>query len=95
VITIFFCRICQEWNAENDKSHHHIFPFAIFGEGERIEVCRTPCHDALNELIREKENAILQEHSEIYLDALKKIIGNKKVISKYYGKIEERRRRRR
>ena len=90
---MFYCRICREWNVDADKSHHHIFPFAIFGEGETVEICRTPCHDSLNELIREKENAILQEHQEIYLDALKEISGNKKVISKYYGKIEERRRR--
>ena len=75
-------------------SHHHILPIAVFGEGERIEVCRTPCHDALNELIREKENAILQEHQEIYLDALKQISGNHKTIAKYFGKIAERQKRR-
>jgi hypothetical protein len=95
---LFYCRICREWNVEKDKSHHHIKPWTVFHDDSPeniLEVCRTPCHDALNELIKEKEDAILQEHEEIYLDALKEMSGKKNIISKYYGKIQERRRRRR
>ena len=58
-----------------------------------MEVCRTPCHDALEELIREKENEILRQHPEIYEDAIREMSGNHELIAYYYGKIEERRRR--
>jgi len=92
----FFCRICQEWcGGRIELSHHHKFPFAIFGDGEVVECCRTKCHDALNELIREKENAILVQHPEIYEDALKEMSGNQEMIDFYYAKIEERRKQKR
>lgn len=90
----FFCKICQEWCGGNvELSHHHIHKEAVFGEGEEMEVCRTPCHDALEELIREKENAILRQHPEIYEEAIKEMSGNHRLIAYYYGKIEQRRRR--
>jgi len=87
----FFCRICQEWC--RDRSLHHIYKQSVWGDGETIEVCRTPCHDALEELIREKENLILRQHPEIYEDSIKEMSGNPELIAYYYGKIEERRKR--
>jgi hypothetical protein len=94
IITRFFCRICKEWNGGDvEISRHHIYKSAVFGDGKEIEVCRTPCHDALEELIREKENAILRQHPEIYEEAIKEMSGNQEMIAYYYGKIEERRRR--
>lgn len=90
----FYCKICKEWNGGNvEISHHHRYKEAVFGPGEEMEVCRTPCHDALEELIREKENEILRQHPEIYTDAINEMAGNHKMIAFYYGKIEERRRR--
>lgn len=94
---MFYCSICQELQRGRKvkKSHHHIFKYAVFGEGEVIEVCRTPCHDALEELIRIKENDILKQHPEIYEDALREITGNYELIAEMMRRIEERRREKR
>jgi hypothetical protein len=75
----------------SNLSHHHKLKEAVFGKGDQIEVCRTPCHDALEELIRIKENEILRQHPEIYEEALAEITGNHRAIKKYYGLIEKRR----
>jgi hypothetical protein len=88
----FFCRVCREW-CRGEISHHHIKKYAVFGDGETIEVCRTPCHDALEELIRIKENELLRSHPEIYYDALKEISFSQENIDYYYGLIEKRRKK--
>ena len=88
---MFFCQICKEWEMDSNHSRHHKKKSAVFGEGDAIDVCRTPCHDALEELIRQKENEILRQHPEIYEDALKEIAGNHRLIKKYYGQIVKRR----
>ena len=90
---MFYCKICQEWELDDNHSFHHIKKSAVFGEGDTIEVCRTPCHDALEELIRIKENKILAQHPEIYEEALAEITGNHKAIKKYYDIIVKRRKR--
>jgi hypothetical protein len=95
---MFFCKICQEWCKESlkvEKSNHHILKSAVFGNGETIEVCRTPCHDALEELIRIKENEILRQHPEIYRDALKEITGNYDLIDEMMTNIKKRRKNKR
>ena len=91
---MFFCSICQDWVREAEKSHHHRIKLAVFGEGEMIEVCRTPCHDALEELIRIKENEILRQHPEIYEQAIKEITGNYQLISEMIDSIKNRRQKR-
>jgi hypothetical protein len=88
---MFFCKICQEWELDNNHSQHHEKKYAVFGDGDVIDVCRTPCHDALEELIRIKENEILKQHPEIYEEALREIVGNHRAIKKYYGLIMKRR----
>ena len=90
---MFYCEICKEWELDENHSFHHIRKSAVFGEGETIEVCRTPCHDALEELIRIKENEILAQHPEIYEEALAEITGNHGAIKKYYDIIIKRRKR--
>ena len=95
---MFFCKVCQEWCKESqkvEKSHHHILKNAVFGNGEVIEVCRTPCHDALEELIRIKENEILKQHPEIYWEALKEITGNYELIDEMMNNIKKRRKEKR
>jgi len=76
-------------------SHHHIKKFSVFGDGEVIECCRTPCHDALEELITQRENEILSQHPEIYTNALNEVAGNHALITELYRNIEERRRAKR
>jgi hypothetical protein len=76
---------------EDNHSQHHEKKYAVFGDGDVIDVCRTPCHDALEELIRIKENEILRQHPEIYEEALAEITGNHRAIKKYYGLIVKRR----
>lgn len=76
---------------DGNLSHHHKKKEAVFGDGDVVEVCRTPCHDALEELIRIKENEILKQHPEIYEEALAEITGNHRAIKKYYGLIQKRR----
>ena len=88
---MFFCEICKEWEMDRNHSQHHKKKSAVFGDGDVIEVCRTPCHDALEELIRIKENEILRQHPEIYEEALAEITGNHRAIKKYYGFIVKRR----
>jgi len=88
---MFFCQICRQWEMDDNHSRHHKRKSAVFGEGDQIDVCRTPCHDALEELIRIKENEILRQHPEIYEEALKEITGNHRAIRKYYGLILKRR----
>jgi hypothetical protein len=90
---MFYCEVCQEWELDDNYSRHHKKKSAVFGEGDTIEVCRTPCHDALEELIRIKENEILAQHPEIYEEALAEITGNHRAIKKYYGLIIKRRQR--
>lgn len=91
---MFYCEICQTWEREDNYSQHHKRKSAVFGDGDIVEVCRTPCHDALEELIRIKENEILRQHPEIYEEALAEITGNHRAIKKYYGFILKRRARR-
>ena len=88
---MFFCEICREWEVDRNYSQHHVKKEAVFGDGDTIEVCRTPCHDALEELIRIKENELLRQHPEIYEEALAEITGNHRAIKKYYGMIQKRR----
>ena len=88
---MFFCRICKEWNSNAELSHHHKLKSAVFGNGEVIKVCRTPCHDALEELIRIKENEILKQHPEIYEESLNEITGNYKLIDEMSEHIAKRR----
>jgi hypothetical protein len=88
---MFFCKVCKTWEVESNYSHHHKKKEAVFGNGDTIDICRTPCHDALEELIRIKENEILRQHPEIYEEALAEITGNHRAIKKYYGLIMKRR----
>jgi hypothetical protein len=91
---MFFCELCKQWESEKNHSHHHVWKEAVFGDGRKIDVCRTPCHDALEELIRIKENDLLRHHPEIYEEALAQLKGNNRAIRKYYGFIKKRKRRR-
>lgn len=88
---MFYCEVCKEWELDHNHSSHHKKKKAVFGEGDQIDICRTPCHDALEELIRIKENEILAQHPEIYEEALAEITGNHRAIKKYYGLIVKRR----
>lgn len=93
VCVMFFCHICQEW-CHGDPDHHHVKKWAIFHDdsSENVkEVCRKPCHDALEELIRIKENDILRMHPEIYLKSFDEIIGNYELINRMMHSIAERR----
>jgi hypothetical protein len=90
---MFFCHICQEWY-HGDADHHHIKKWAVFHDDSPdniTEVCRRPCHDALEELIRLRENDILRQHQEIYLQSLDEIIGNYELIDKMIRSIADRR----
>jgi len=73
---MFFCPICKDWQ-HGEPNFHHIFKKAIFGEGEVIGMCRTPCHNVTEEIIRIKENDILRMHPEIYTSTIDELINGK------------------
>lgn len=90
---MFYCKVCQEW-CHGDPDHHHIKKWAVFHDDSPdnvTEICRFPCHDATEELIRIKENDILRQNPSIYTESLDEIIGNHDLISKMINCIAERR----
>lgn len=86
---MFYCVLCREWHFGKPNLHHSK-KWAVFHENDTVEVCRY-AHDAIEELIRIKENAILHAHPEIYEMALREMSGNKKLIKKMIAHIDERR----
>lgn len=82
-------------------SRHHklkkvVFPEYEDDEDNKVLVCRFPCHDALEEIIRQKENAILRQHKEIYLETFKDFMNGKldpdQVMREFPNKTSKRRR---
>ena len=73
------CRICG-WKGRVTKHHKlkkYIWPELQNEESNIIYVCRYPCHDAIEEIIRQKENAILKQHPEIYEETIKEFLQGK------------------
>lgn len=91
---MFFCPICKEWQ-HGEPDHHHIFKGAVFGRiGKTIEICRSPCHNAVEEIIRLKENDILRQHPEIYQDTLNEFLDGKYNVFEIEKQIHKRRKER-
>ena len=88
------CPVCGKKNTK--KNEHHKRKKAVWGEGETIFVCEYPCHLAIEEIVRQKENALLRQYPEIYDDTLKDFLNQK--INPYEvvkGKGPRKKRRRR
>jgi len=74
------CPICG-WKGRLSKHHklkRHVFPELKNAQGNTIAICRFPCHDAVEIIITEKENALLRANKkEIYLDTLQDFLDGK------------------
>ncbi len=74
------CPICG-WKGRLSKHHKlkkFVFPELKNRKTNIIAICRYPCHDAIEKIVSQKENALLREHSqEIYLDTLQDFLDGK------------------
>jgi len=66
-------RTCPLCGNAGQIQGHHLYKFAIFEEREGFDeivwLC-SECHAELEELIRERENAILRQYPKLYTKAL-------------------------
>ena len=59
------CPICKKIKP---LTRHHVYKKAVFGDNDSIVLVCRQCHDRIEEVIRDKENALLIEHPDIYMD---------------------------
>lgn len=86
------CVICG-WKGKMSRHHKlkkYIWPELENSKKNIVLVCRTPCHDALEEIIRRKENEILRNHPEIYEEALREFKEGKHNPDKIIQEIKQR-----
>jgi hypothetical protein len=69
------CPICKRQGTKKDE--HHKRKWKVFHEHDTVFLCQNLCHIALEAIIRQKENAILIQHPEIYDDTLQEFIDGK------------------
>lgn len=57
---------CQVCGRLRPMTKHHIMKRSVFGQNDNVVLVCRQCHDKIENVIRDKENAILIEHPEIY-----------------------------
>lgn len=90
------CPICK-WK-DVPLTEHHILKKQIWPELRTTEnnlsyICQE-CHDAINEVLRLKENALLKEHPEIYYSTLHQFLSGEINPAEVIKELHKRNRRR-
>jgi hypothetical protein len=82
--------------SEHHKLKKFVWPEKRSDPENIVYVCRNPCHDALEILISQKENALLRSHPELYYGVLRDLQSGKidpwEVVKKKRYKKQKKRR---
>lgn len=71
-----YCEICGRYSTRLSK-HHKLKKYLWNGKGGVIWCCREPCHNEIEKEITRRENALLKQHPEIYLEVLDDFLTDK------------------
>lgn len=78
-----YCPICKFRNLKLTRHHKlkkYIWPELKNDEDNHIYICRT-CHDNIEREITKRENKLLKEHPEIYLEVLDDFLTDKIIVN--------------